>query len=951
MNLIPTRSATPPRLYPSRALCGLPLAFLALLIAACGASESAIVGVAQADVADPTTDAQTGSGDAATGSDDTHKSDLGSEAPDSVVEPHDVAAEPDDVAARVDVAPEPDDAAVLDDAPEPDDAAVLDDVAPQPEDGAAAQDTGLEPDDVAAAEKVAPEPEDVAAAEEVAPEPEDVAAAEDVAPEPDDVIAPEDVAPEPEDVSGPEDVAPEPEDVSAPDDVAPEPEDVSAPEDVAPEPDDIASPEDVAPEPEDGRAPEDVAPEPEDVPAPEDAAPEPDDVPAPEDAAPEPDDVPAPEDAPPEPEDVPAPLDVAPEPEDVAAPLDIAPEPDDVPTPLDVAPEPDDVPTPLDVSPGLEDVAPPDDIAVDPDTSSGGDPEPTGPKVLVFVAYEGVWWAEYKVVVEALTASGWTVDVRSSSEGVAFTYQTDGNIESSANTASGSSYAVFAAQFAASFGVPWDSAWNAPGVIPLAGRLQDVANLDDYDALVAVGGVGARHYRLDGTYAAVGSGLHNSDAAAVQAASEAFARLALEALHSGKPVLTECHGAPLAAFVRAPGTAGPNSLGTSILFGRTATGYPLNDGDTAAVYAQLGVTYLPQRPLVIDGPLAPALGGTLSGRSRVLTTRDWYPQTVSHAAVTLRNAIRTFPTPMSAEAPKLVLVIHGGPVNLAACGAWNKTTNDVPCNYGTSPAEVLPADVNDLRALLESNSPNDAYDLVVDDLDLMADDPGLDLYDEGAIRSALAAYESVVYFKHWGTGMTNELELALLDYADDGGGLVSIHHGLYNDAGSKNLLAFEGFEASSEPATWGARPPSAGPFALMAVSHGHFVTTQGVDFNAAPVLAAGGVPLPAYVPNPIAAGYPAFFLVDEIYTNTIYTGPQQVGDGPAELMPLFANNASTWPAQTATAGFSRRYDPSEDGTIGRLVYLQPGERKANYLVTSPYGQVIRNAVVWSATPD
>jgi putative intracellular protease/amidase len=662
----------------------------------------------------------------------------------------------------------------------------------------------------------------------------------------------------------------------------------------------------------------------------------------------------------------PVPDDVAPEPDDVGPVLDdVAPEPDDVgPVLDDVAPEPDDVgpalddvaPEPDDVGPVLDDIAPEPDDTTDPDTTGGdatggGDPEPKGPTILMFVAYEGVWWAEYKVMFEALTALGWAVDVRSSSEGVAFSYQSDGTIESSANTAAGSSYGAFVSQFAASFGVAWNSGWNAAGVIPLDGRLQDVVNLDDYDAIVAVGGIGARQYRLDGTYAAVGTGPHVSSASDVQAASVAFARLTLEALYSGKPVLAECHGAPLAAFVRAPGTAGPNTLGTSILAGRTATGYPLNDGDTASAYAQLGVTYLSQRPLVIDGPLAPSLGGTLSGRSRILTTRDWYPQTVSHAAMTLRNAIRSYPTPTSAEAPKLVLVIHGGPVNLAACSASNKTTNDVPCNYGTSPAEVIPADVLDVRSLLEADSPNDSYDLVVDDLDLMAADPGLDLYDEAAIRTLLAAYDAVLYYKHWGTGMTNELELALLDYADDGGGLVAIHHGLYNDAGAKNLLAFEGFEASSEPATWGARPPSSGPFALLAVSHGHFVTSQGVDFAVAPVQSAGGVPLPAYVPNPIAAGYPAIWIVDEIYTNTVYTAPQQVGEAPGELTPLLSNNAATWPAQTATAGFCRRYDPAGDGTVGRLVYLQPGERKANYLATSPYGQIIRNAVVWSATPD
>ena len=41
------------------------------------------------------------------------------------------------------------------------------------------------------------------------------------------------------------------------------------------------------------------------------------------------------------------------------------------------------------------------------------------------------------------------------------------------------------------------------------------------------------------------------------------------------------------------------------------------------------------------------------------------------------------------------------------------------------------------------------------------------LRNEASARCASAAYDAVLYYKHWGTGMTNELELALLDYADE----------------------------------------------------------------------------------------------------------------------------------------------------------------------------------------
>ena len=43
-------------------------------------------------------------------------------------------------------------------------------------------------------------------------------------------------------------------------------------------------------------------------------------------------------------------------------------------------------------------------------------------RILMFVAYNDVWWSEYKVLYEALIARGYHVDVRSSSAGEAWTY-------------------------------------------------------------------------------------------------------------------------------------------------------------------------------------------------------------------------------------------------------------------------------------------------------------------------------------------------------------------------------------------------------------------------------------------------------------------------------------------------------------------------------------------------
>lgn|GEM_PF-6952187 len=388
--------------------------------------------------------------------------------------------------------------------------------------------------------------------------------------------------------------------------------------------------------------------------------------------------------------------------------------------------------------------------------------------------------------------------------------------------------------------------------------------------------------------------------------AERFAQLTLDALDADKPVLAECHGAPLVAFVRSPDTAGegPDGLGQSILEGESATGYPLGDGDTAAAYAALGVDYLEERPLVIDGPP--------DTPSRVLTSRDWYPQTVQASALTLERMVAT----QVASAPLDVLVLHGGPVNLADCTASNRTTNDVPCNYGTVPAEVIPADHTHLEALL------DAAPFTVTGIDLMGSPP-FDATSAADVGATLAAYDVVVYFKHWSTGMTDAIAEALLAHADAGGGPVAIHHGLYNDGGSKDLLV-AAFGAGSAQSGWGARDPDRGAFGYAATSYGHFVSTHRIDH---PVLVQADFPATPALPNPHPGGLPGLSLVDEIYNNTAFEPGVVFGSGVGEIELLFSNDwLATYPDQAATAGFVRRYDPSGDGSVGRLVFLEPGER-------------------------
>ncbi|VAW32099.1 hypothetical protein MNBD_CHLOROFLEXI01-5327, partial [hydrothermal vent metagenome] len=205
-------------------------------------------------------------------------------------------------------------------------------------------------------------------------------------------------------------------------------------------------------------------------------------------------------------------------------------------------------------------------------------PDIANGRILMFVAYNDVWWTEYKVAYEGLRALGYEVDVVSSGTGEAYSY--GGGVDGSIQT----SFAGFEALFAANFGTAWNASWTAQDRIPLNGRIQDISNLDNYEAIVIPGGKGAVAYQYDGSYAdqspEAAPGTHVSPAADVQTAAEKLNQLINIALQEGKPVGAQCHGAPLVAFARIDGTAGAgfDGLGTSVLAGKYATGYALPDG-------------------------------------------------------------------------------------------------------------------------------------------------------------------------------------------------------------------------------------------------------------------------------------------------------------------------------------------------------------------------------------
>jgi putative intracellular protease/amidase len=564
--------------------------------------------------------------------------------------------------------------------------------------------------------------------------------------------------------------------------------------------------------------------------------------------------------------------------------------------------------------------------------------------VLMFLSHEQCYYSEYIVMRKALEAAGYTVDVRSASTLPASIYMTPyADIAANANNLSGSSYTQFIQKYQELTGQAWQNSWNAiPSLENVNGSIQSVSNMNAYQALVIAGGIGALDYRVDGTYSSQGSGTRELTAATIQAAAEKLNSLALEALASGKPVLAQCHGSSLAPFWRIPGTSGPGAeaLGFSLLKDNYATGYP--DAQTPIDLASLNVNYRAEDRVTISSPHSSFID-LGNGDSKIITSRDWYPQSVLYAAQTLLNIIRTYPTKSQQETTIPVLILHGGALDTTNCNYTNRS-NDIPCNHGGG--TNFPADFTDIVDLLNANSPNDNFNFVVTDVNLVGTLP-YNGNSQTDILNYLTQFKTVVFFKHWSTGISANLQNALVQYADEGGGVIALHHGLYNDIDgnmNKNILVNQLFGVESSMSGWGANLTN---YQLVSSNYGHFISSFGINYdNAIQTPSAWSGTLPSST-NASYSYYSPIGIYDELYTNMAFVGTPSFGYGENQITALFSHNQTNG-GQVHSSGFAKSFNPSLDQSAGRVVYFQAGERQESININHRYGQIIRNAIVWSA---
>lgn len=564
--------------------------------------------------------------------------------------------------------------------------------------------------------------------------------------------------------------------------------------------------------------------------------------------------------------------------------------------------------------------------------------------ILLFIPHEQTYYSEYIVMLQALQASGYTVDVRSSSHLPASSYMIPENttIDATANTLSGSNYAQFLSQYENYFGSPWNAALNSiPANIFVNGRIQDIENMSAYKALVVVGGVGSQAYIVDGLYSSQGS----VSSTEVRNAAEKLNALAADALISGKPVLGQCHGAGIPAHWRypVPTNSDPASLGFSILNGSIATGFP--EPATSLFLSTLNISYRQNDPVVVGSPNT-ILPDDDSGNYKIITTRDWYPQTIAHAARTLLNIIETYPPTATLNESIKVLIIHGGAVNISNCHYTNRS-NDIPCNYGNDASNV-PADYLDLISLLTIDSANDDFQFNITDVNITAGTLPFDPNNECSVFNYLADFDAIIFYKHWSTGVTVALQNTLISFADNGGGVIALHHGLYNDIDpggfNKNILVNNLFNAESAMNTWSGNRIS---YNLFNTNYGHFLSTWGLSFPTTlpePNIWSGNNLPPSA--NTGFSYFQRFTMFDEIYNNMTFVGSPSFGRGVNMITSLWSNDLLP-SGQCHVSGFTKRFDQNQDGIEGKVIYLQGGESKENYNVTQNYGQIIRNALFWA----
>jgi hypothetical protein len=196
------------------------------------------------------------------------------------------------------------------------------------------------------------------------------------------------------------------------------------------------------------------------------------------------------------------------------------------------------------------------------------------------------------------------------------------------------------------------------------------------------------------------------------------------------------------------------------------------------------------------------------------------------------------------------------------------------------------------------------------------------------------AYDVLIYFAHriplGGGGPTAQAAFvtAVEGFLEDGGGVVSFHHGSYLSSGKEAMQDLIGATATGS-VPWNTVDGQN----VINVAPSHFVTTNGVEYPSSTAYSdpGRGVPADTY----------SFFqnVPDERYINF------EINPGAGDFEVLFASNYNE-NGTTHLLGFTHR----RPEWAGVVVGYQPGEYQPNAL-DDPDGnnfQILANAIVYAA---
>jgi type 1 glutamine amidotransferase len=200
------------------------------------------------------------------------------------------------------------------------------------------------------------------------------------------------------------------------------------------------------------------------------------------------------------------------------------------------------------------------------------------------------------------------------------------------------------------------------------------------------------------------------------------------------------------------------------------------------------------------------------------------------------------------------------------------------------------------------------------------------------LPESLKDFQAVVVYIH--RDLAEKAENAFIDYAENGGKLVLLHHSI-SSGKRKNAHWFKFLGVSlpdGDLSKGGYKWIEGVNFSLVNLNPSHFIMTNGITWPEQIAYSTTNSPVGA-------EALPGFTLREtEVYLNHVHIEPHTL------LMGLkFTEPSSGKTYMQDTAGWLKRTGK------GWVVYLMPGHSKHDF-ETPTYGRIVANAVIWRTEP-